>query len=324
MSIKTVFTTVDIKTMLSGYLLGDLIRSTPITEGTVQTSYLIETQTGKYVLRYYENRSFEQVMFEQHLIDYLVQNGFSCARIIHSSDKIPGIFRDKPFLIFDHMSGESIASPNQQQRHNLIKVIATLSNLTRSLQLPYTASRLNYQPADVIHLADDIAAKSNDERAGQKKTWLLNELDRLELPETLSIGICHCDFHYSNILYCGDRINALLDFDDANQTYLYFDIISVIDFFRAGFNHETWHQFGHSESILEFSQARDVLSVFQTICPIPRQDKEHFYDVLKLGILIDSLWYFNRWHGHDFFERRKIEAINQLGRVEFTRQLDTI
>jgi hypothetical protein len=41
----------------------------------------------------------------------------------------------------------------------------------------------------------------------------------------------------------------------------------------------------------------------------------------KLSILFDCVWYFARGDAEDFFERRKIEFLNALGRSEFYKRL---
>ena len=134
-------------------------------------------------------------------------------------------------------------------------------------------------------------------------------------------GVCHCDFYYTNVLYRDDEITALLDFDDANETWLYFDIVSATDFFRRGFDHETWSNFAPDADIVDLTQAREYLAVFEQICPIPALDRAHLYDILKLGILVDCIWYFDRGTLPDFFEKRKLDALDRLGRDEFNRRL---
>ena len=65
--------------------------------------------------------------------------------------------------------------------------------------------------------------------ARAKLPWMERELERLDLPPSLPKGVCHCDFHWSNILFQGDEFVALLDFDDANWTYRTFDLVILIE-----------------------------------------------------------------------------------------------
>jgi hypothetical protein len=50
-------------------------------------------------------------------------------------------------------------------------------------------------------------------------------------------------------------------------------------------------------------------------------ERKYLFDVVKLVILIDCLWFFERGEAHDFYEKRQIDALNQLGRDRFCRTL---
>ena len=68
MTVKTIFSPADFKIILAQYTLGTYIQAEPVPQGAVQTNYFLHTSRGKFVFRYYENRSFESVLFESHLL----------------------------------------------------------------------------------------------------------------------------------------------------------------------------------------------------------------------------------------------------------------
>lgn len=76
MAVKTVFTNEEIQHIFANYNLGDYINSKPISEGTVQTNYKVQTTRGFFVFRYYENRKKDSVLFETNLLNYLKKNNF--------------------------------------------------------------------------------------------------------------------------------------------------------------------------------------------------------------------------------------------------------
>ena len=53
-------------------------------------------------------------------------------------------------------------------------------------------------------------------------------------------------------------------------------------------------------------------------------EKRHLFDVLQLSILIDCIWFFERGGAEDFYEKRKIEFLNHLGRDKFFEALFSI
>ncbi len=321
MASKTIFTIYDIKNMLSLYEIGEVVDFMPISNGTVQTNYIVTTTHGKYVLKYYESRNFKQVQFEISLLKILMHKNFPCVPVISSYTENLCTYNEKPYVIFDFIDAEHVEYPNKKQLHSLINLIADLLKITQSLKLDYSEERLTYSKTSLTRLVREFANRINTENAYKKMEWYVCQINALELPQSLPMGICHCDYHFTNLFYSGDDIKALIDFDDANYTYLFFDIISIIDFFKPGFNHETWNIYDKNDDIFDFTEAKEYIDVFEKKFPIPINDKIYFYDILKLTILIDCLWYFERGSYKDFFEKRKIEALNQMGRRQFYNQL---
>lgn len=137
------------------------------------------------------------------------------------------------------------------------------------------------------------------------------------LPPALPKGICHCDFHFSNVLFKDGQFAALIDFDNAHYTYLTYDLITLIEPFIAEFRWDTWQQFAPGQAILDFHQPRTVTAEYIQHRALSALEKQHLFDVYKLSILFDSIWYFERGDVNDFYEKRKLDAINAIGRKGF-------
>ena len=50
-------------------------------------------------------------------------------------------------------------------------------------------------------------------------------------------------------------------------------------------------------------------------------EERHLFDVFKMSILIDCVWYFERGDVQDFFEKRKIDFLDHVGRETFYKEL---
>lgn len=312
MTVKTRFRDADFERILAQYDLGRYTHAKAIERGAVQTNYYLETTQGRFVLRYYETRSIASVLFESELLAYLSARQYPCpVQIPNTQGAYVSYYHDRPCVLFEFIEGQHIEHPTTYQYQQLIQQAATLQKLTIGYDSPYTSQRWNYTP-DLCHrLAQSEAAKLNTRRARAKLAWIENALSRLALPETLPKGICHCDFHFSNALFEGDEFVALLDFDDANYTYLSFDLVGLTE-------HWAWP---HKEDNLNFEAAREVVQTYMQYRALGEQERYHLYDVYKLSILIDSVWYFNRWSGDSFYERKKLEFLEDLGRQRFSREL---
>jgi Ser/Thr protein kinase RdoA (MazF antagonist) len=308
MVVKTVFTPDDFVAILSQYDLGAYVGSDALQQGTVQTNYCLRTTQGKFVFRYYETRSRDSVLFESDLLTYLTAHHYPCPTQVQTTrGGYVGAYREKPYVLFDFLPGQPVERPTAQHWQQLIQKAAELQKLTRGYRSPYTRHRWNYDPELCRRLARHEARQLNTPSARRKLAWLTRELTTLDLPATLPKGICHCDFHFSNLLFRGDKLVAVLDFDDANHTFLPFDLVGLI---------EVW-AWPRRADTLDMARARSVVQEYMRHRPLSRLEQEHVYDVYKLSILFDCVWYFERGEAGAFREKRKIEALENLGRQKF-------
>ncbi len=308
MTVKTPFTSHDFINILSLYDIGPYIQAEAIPQGTVQTNYFVQTTQGKFVFRYYENRSKESVLFEGDLLTYLIAHEYPCPpQIKNRQGAYVGLYRHKPYVIFEFLAGQPIENPSDHHWQQLIQKAAELQRLTQDYRSPYTPYRWNYSPDLCYRLAQAEATKLNTKNAHEKLKWLEEVLATLDLPSSLPKGICHCDFHFSNVLFQEDKLVALLDFDDANYTFRQFDLIGLIEYWA-------WP---HPQTSLDVAKARRVVQAYMKHRPLSSIEQQHLYDVYQLSILFDCVWFFSRGSVENFYEKRKIEALSGLGQERF-------
>ncbi|RAP78454.1 homoserine kinase [Paenibacillus montanisoli] len=313
MAIKTEFSEGELSEIVEEYDLGKFVSSFSLSGGTVQTNIGIITTKGKFVFRYYEHRPPEAVLFEMDLLLYLKEHNYPCpAPYKNNQGSYVGNCKHKPYAIFECMEGAHIGQPTAEQQQKLIQKVAELHKLTENYLPVHKDMRLNYNAERCRQLGGEVAERINNYNAYQKLAWLENELGKLELPAALPMGVCHADFHFSNVLFIDDEVSALLDFDDANYTYLLFDLIGLIEY-------SAWRR--DKDHGLNFDQAKKVVFTYNSFRPLTTNEAEHLFDVYKLSILIDCIWYFERGDASDFYERRKIDFLNQLGRKGFSRKI---
>ncbi len=323
MAMKSNLSHTDFEHILSHYHIGVFEHAIPFTTGTVQTNILLQTTRGKFVLRCYEhNRSFKSVLFEVNLINYLKRKQYPCPAVIRNTQgKLVRKYNRKPYAIFEFLEGNHVEHPTEAQQEQLIRKVAELHNLTRNYRSAYTRYRWNYGVEFCERLATETADTLATENAREKLHWYRAELSKLALPASLPKGICHCDFHFSNVLFKDNAFQALIDFDDANYTYLTFDLAYLIEPFIPEFYWDTWSNFTPRDEVFNFAGVRKTVSIYQQHRALNPTEKKYFFDVYKLGIFIDCLWFFKRGNAHDFYERRKIDYLNDLGRDGFYREL---
>jgi len=305
MAVKTLISQADFEILLAQYALGSYVHADPIPQGSVQTNYYLQTTCGKFVFRLYENRSYKSVQFEGHLLAYLTQRAYPCPKPVRDSHgRYVGVYQDKPFMLIEFLEGQPVEHPQEKHRQQLIQKAAELQNLTRKYRPRYAKYRWNYN-VELCRMLNRLEAeKIHTQDAFDKFAWVEQQLASLQLPRLMPKGICHCDFHFSNVLFQGDQFAALIDFDDANFTFLAFDLVSLF----------TWE---HPSKELDLIQARSVVQEYMKYRQLNSLEKRHLFDVLQLSILIDNIWFFARGSASDFYEKSKIDFLNHLGRNKF-------
>lgn len=322
MAVKTTFSAQEFREILSQYNLGEYQSFTPISHGSVQTNFFLQTTQGTFVFRYYENRSIGSVLFESQLIQYLKDRQYPCpAALKDRRGEAVGVYRDKPYIIFEFVEGEHLEHPDESQKKQLIQRVAQLQNITRDYQPAHKSDRWNYNIECCRSLARQAAQRIDTTNAWEKLTWFEHTLARLQLPESLPKGICHCDFHFSNILFKDGVFAALIDFDDANYTFLTYDLVTLINPFVPAFDWNSWSDFKPTDNIFDFSAARETVLEYNRYRPLSPDEKRYLFDVFQLSIMFDCVWYFERGNVNDFFEKRKIDALNNLGRDAFYQEI---
>ena len=202
MVVKTALTDDDFVRFLSLYNLVAHTQSEAIQQGTVQTNYVIQTTQGKFVFRYYENRSREAVLFESDFLAYLTEHHYpSPTQVKNTRGAYVGMYLHKPYVIFEFVEGQPIEHPSAHHWQQLVQKAAELQRVTRDFRSPHTPHRWNYDSDLCRTLARAETTRINTKNARGRLAWLARELTALDLPPSLPKGICHCDFHFPNALF---------------------------------------------------------------------------------------------------------------------------
>ncbi|MCB0104566.1 MAG: homoserine kinase [Caldilineaceae bacterium] len=320
---ETILKQADVSAILAHYDLGRLQTVVPLTAGTVQANILLETAQGKFVLRYYkQNRTFAAVCFEVELINYLTRRHYPCPSVVPDCQgNLVGRYNGRPYALFGFVEGVHVEQPTAAQYRQLIEKVAELQRITQHYQPVYVEDRWNYDVPFCERMATEIATRLATPNADAKLAWYRQTLATLDLPDTHPKGVCHCDFHFSNVLFKDGNFHALLDFDDANYTYLTFDLIALLESSLFRFRWDSWQTVQPGDDVFDFAEAKEIITIYQTVRPLRAVEKHHLFIVLKLATLIDCLWFFERGAAENFYERRKIDCLDALGRAAFTQHL---
>ncbi|MEO1286984.1 MAG: phosphotransferase [Chloroflexota bacterium] len=306
---KTQFSDDELRFMLSHYNLGTFVDAQPIASGTVQTVLRLESTAGTFIVKYYENRSPRSVGYETNLLVYINKYDFPCVPPVRNRNQgYYAIYKNKPFVFYPYVEGDLIEELQPYHQEQIIKVAAALQNYTRNYLPQNRHDRWNYTIGFCQQLLSQCRSTITDARFIAKADWYQQQLDKLDIHKTPK-GICHCDYDHTNILWQNDQLLALIDFDDANTTHINMDLIYLLDMWA-------W-----SDDTFDFEEATHIIDLYATSRKLTVLERKYFYDIHKLKVLIDSIWFFHVGDPHDFPALRTMDALETIGYEKYTRRL---
>ena len=310
MTVKTEFTKQELLTILKNYNL-KLKLYKPFKTGYVQTNILLTTNKGKYVLRYYEHRSKEYVVFEIDILNYFHKHNYPCAMPVKNiQGKFIGKHKGKYYVLYNYIPGRHLKKLNKAQFHELVKHSALLHNISIDYKPKFYQYRESKSKEFILKTAKQEAQKS---KKIMRYTFIKKRLKLLQLPNKLPKGIIHGDFDKANIKFKEDKITGILDFDDACYTFLVYDIGMLILY---------WAWFYYKK--LKLDIAREIIAIYNKYRKLSEIEKIHIYDALQWVILVFMAFFIHdKWKGTDLYETMKkmLLELDNLGRNQFYKEL---
>lgn len=201
---------------------GIVIKSIQIAgAGSGNSNYLIGTNLGDCILSLIEEQSFEEVEQMVSSLEWLRRHGYATSKLVSTRYKKNIIdIGGKPAFLKEFLEGEVCWDLNEAQLHQLGSSIASLHNLPSPDFLPSNIYYEQDQFSDVLNLGLDCKYES----------WVKSSLERIQIQShnNLPRGLIHSDVFCDNVLFDGERLVAIIDFELACNYFLVFDLAMAI------------------------------------------------------------------------------------------------
>jgi homoserine kinase type II len=308
MAILTVPSDAELDALVASYELGARRSAHGIEAGTVNTSYILELESGRYFLRIYEEQAQAGAEAEASLLLHLAAAGVPTPPPIMGRDGgAVRLVAGKPAAIFPWVTGDMLCLPTVTP--SAAKVVGGalarmhLAGPAPSPALPLGQGRFG---ADELVARCDRIAKSTDGQARAQAEPLRDAIIRIDRRRRIDvpIGLVHGDLFRDNVLWHEGRLAALLDFESAHKGPLVYDIaVTILSWsFRDAF---------------DFDVARAILAGYREVRELAPNEIEGLYAETVFGALRftvtritdDAIRVGKRWQR--FVARR--EAVEQLG-----------
>jgi homoserine kinase type II len=225
-------TAADVVEVLAGYGLTGYRRHRAIAAGTINTNVAIELDGGVYFLRVNEGKARADVEREAAVVEHLTARGIPTPPLLRAGSGEPWLtWRGLHLSLFPWRPGRVLTRPEVGPAHARQAGAALAALHLAGEDFPdHRPGR--YEPDEIARRFTVIAAAGDPTLAGAVAELgpALDRLARARRPE-LPLGLIHGDLFIDNVLYDGDALVALLDFEQASWGRLAYDLaVSLLAF----------------------------------------------------------------------------------------------
>ena len=224
----SVYTTVEpdqLEQFLKRYDIGSAQALKPIAAGITNSNYYLDTDNGHYVLTLYEHHSDDELEYILGLQQHLSNRGVHCAAPV--KDRRGDFFsplKQRPAAIIEKLPGAVQAEPDALRCN---QIGGELARFHRAGQ-DYRRMRANPRGIEWLLAAADMLESELDDDDRQLYEAVLRDYRALDITR-LPRGAIHADLFHDNVLFDGDALKGIIDFDYACFDCLVLDIAVLLN-----------------------------------------------------------------------------------------------
>lgn len=229
MAVYTDVSDEELKAFLAGYDIGAPLAFKGIAEGVENSNFLLETESGRFILTVYERRvSGDDLPFFLGLMEHVAGRGFpSAAPVRDRKGENLNTIRGKPAALVTFLPGLSIRRPSVSDCREAGEGLAWLHGAAEG----FSGRRANAlgQPA-WRPLFAPLHAAAEELKPGLAGV-IAADLDHLERawPSDLAKGLIHADLFPDNVFLMNGRFAGAIDFYFACWDVLAYDIAVALN-----------------------------------------------------------------------------------------------
>ncbi len=264
-----------LEAILLAYPLGPPRVVTPLDGGKANSSALFTTDSGTYVVSVCDEKGPDELEHLTRTLEHLEKHGIATTRLIKSRDGASFIEHGgKPVYVKAFIEGTVPDSLTPEMVSQLGVALARLHAVPTQPHLPEVFS---------------YGIESFSEISGETGTfarWLQDKTDRLvkcvkaELPK----GLIHGDLFPDNSVFRGEKLAAILDFEEVCYYYLVFDLGMC----AAGCCCPS--------GTLSLPLTAALVDGYQSVRPLSGLEKELFKLHLEYGAVATSFWRYRQFN----------------------------
>ncbi|MGO9756783.1 MAG: homoserine kinase [Roseiarcus sp.] len=229
MAVYTEVTDEALAAFLAGYNLGRVSSFKGIAEGVENSNFLMQTQTGRYILTLYEKRVREEDLpFFIGLMEHLARRGVTCPQPVRGRNgEALGRLAGRPAAIVTFLDGLWIRRPTARHCASVGEALALMhkagadfaARRPNALSIGGWPSLFDAAEARADEVAPGLAGETAGELAALQAIW----------PTGLPEGVIHADLFPDNVFFLDDELSGLIDFYFACNDALAYDLAVALN-----------------------------------------------------------------------------------------------
>jgi homoserine kinase type II len=223
-AVYTDITDAELEAFLADFDLGAPVAFKGIAEGVSNSNFLLETESGRFILTIYEKRAREEDLpYFIGLMQWLGSHGYpSPAPVADRQGRMLKRLGGKPAALVSFLPGVSVRRPKSQHCREAGVGLARLhlaaagftGHRDNDLGQAAWADMFRGEEAAADRLRPGLAAVIAEDLDMLARSW----------PRDLPQGVVHADFFPDNVFFLGDRFAAAIDFYFAANDALAYDM----------------------------------------------------------------------------------------------------
>jgi len=275
-----------IKKSLSKYKLGKIIYILPVeTSGNI--AFLIITKNKQYFLRLsplgiIRQRSKSEILAEIDFLHFLKQANFPVILplINNKNEELISINNHNGY-VREFVSGSFKLSPSNNDIKKIGQILGRLHNLSKDFSSKYKRTHLFNLPITQkkFSILEKKILKSNFKYKEKFVTRFKKEIFKLQFPQSLPSGIIHEDLGRRHVIWKGDKILAIIDFDRSYFAPFLLDIGQAARSWCFDNNWQKWNN----------TKFKILITAYQKERKLSKIEKKYLLDSVKFAILERAL-----------------------------------